>query len=261
MVGYPVAHSRSPEIHHAFAADTGVDLVYDRIELTEAGFADGVRRFFEAGGLGLNVTLPHKLAALGVADAASERARQAGAANTLRAEPGGIHADNTDGAGLLRDLSSNLGVRITGARILVLGASGAARGAVAALLSADPGGIVVANRDPNRARRMATDFPQVQVAGYQAADPSAFDLVINATSASLKDSVPPLLDAPCPTAYDMVYRDGPTAFQRWALDHGSPLAADGWGMLVEQAAESWVVWGLPRPETAAALDAGRVFRR
>lgn len=259
LVGHPVAHSRSPLIHRRFAAETGERLDYVLINIPPGGFVHGVGEFRDRGGLGLNVTLPYKGEALEYATELSERARRAQAVNTLAwREDGGVLGDNTDGAGLVRDIEHNLGFAIGGARVLLMGAGGAARGALPPLVDAVPREIVIANRTASRARRLAeTGAGPVPVTGGGYGElEGPFDLVVNATSASLAGEVPALPDDAIGAAtlcYDMMYEAGLTVFLRWARDRGAGGLADGTGMLVEQAAESFALWRGVRPDTAGAL--------
>lgn len=263
VVGHPVAHSRSPEIHARFAEETGEAMDYGRLDLAPEDFAEGLARFFHEDGAGANITLPHKLAAADLADRLTDEATAAGAVNTLRLESDRtLTGHNTDGTGLIRDLRENLGLDPDGARVLVLGASGAARAAVAALVGQGPSRLVVANRDMDKARWLSERLPPAEAVPYTDLDLAAFDLIVNATSASLAGELPPLPEGPFTgVAYDMVYAEAPTVFQHWAMDRGARLAADGWGMLVEQAAESFAFWRGVRPETDALLEPGRVLRR
>lgn len=270
VIGHPIAHSRSPRIHAAFAAATGQHLEYGRIDAPPEGFGVAVRDFFDGGGRGLNVTLPHKEAAARLADRLTGRARLAGAVNTLaRQADGTLLGDNTDGAGLMADLG-RLGIRVRGARVLVLGAGGATRGILGPLLDARPAQLVVANRTAARAAALATEFGAMSHAaggsdrgipvhgcGYDtlgstlAAGP--FDLVIHATSLGLRGEVPPLprgVVGPASVAYDLGYGAGETPFVRWARAQGVTRAEQGLGMLVEQAAESFFLWRGVRPDTA-----------
>lgn len=258
VVGHPVAHSKSPRIHAAFAAQTGQALSYTAIDIAPGEFESRVRAFFAAGGRGLNVTLPYKEEAYRLADSLSRAARQAGAVNTLwRGEDGRLHGDNTDGAGLVRDLMANQGWPLRGRRILLLGAGGAVRGVLGPLLAEQPAGLVIANRTADKARQLAQAFgARVQGCGYPALAGQVFDVVINGTSASLAGALPPLPDAllaPGAGCYDMMYGAEPTVFLRWAGTHGAAACADGLGMLVEQAAEAFFLWRGLRPDTAPVL--------
>jgi shikimate dehydrogenase len=222
------------------------------------GFAEAAYAFFAGGGKGMNVTLPFKLDAFALAEQRTERAEQAGAVNTLwRTDDGRLHGDNTDGAGMVRDLLRNLGWRICGARVLLLGAGGAARGAMGPLLEQRPASLVIANRRAERAIALARRFANAGNVGGGgfAALAGRFDLIINATSASLQGEVPPLADALLAQTdcYDMAYAAEPTAFLARAAAAGAGRMADGLGMLVEQAAESFYIWRGVRPETGALL--------
>ncbi|HEX6929245.1 MAG TPA: shikimate dehydrogenase [Gammaproteobacteria bacterium] len=258
LFGHPVSHSRSPEIHHAFAAQTGEKIHYELIDAEPAAFEEKLRAFLAGGGRGGNVTLPHKLAAFELADHVSSDAYRAGAVNTFALlEDGSLFGDNTDGSGFIRDLTVNHGVGIEGRRVLLVGAGGAARGAAGPLLDEGPAELVIANRHPGKALLLAQLFAETgNVRGVAlAAARGPFDIVVNATSASLGNAVPDIaIDCISGAfAYDMVYADEPTPFLRWSRDNGARGAADGWGMMVEQAAESFFVWRGVRPETAALL--------
>jgi shikimate dehydrogenase len=260
VIGNPVAHSKSPLIHGAFARQTGQDLEYGRILGALGGFALEVRRFFDTGGCGLNVTVPFKEQAWALASERSARAELAGAVNTLLPLPGGgLHGDNTDGAGLIADLAVNHGFDFRGKRVLLLGAGGASRGVLAPLLGTGLGGLVIANRTASRARELgsyAAALGPVCGCGLDALGSSAFDLIVNATSAGLSGEVPeiPACLAPGGWTYDMVYADQPTPFCRWGLALGAACALDGLGMLVEQAAESFRLWRGVRPETGPVIE-------
>lgn len=262
LFGHPVAHSRSPAVHAAFGAATGVALDYQAIDVPSA--SDGVRAlrraldaFIAGGGRGANVTLPFKRDALRLCASLGDAAARSGAVNTLVIGPDRVvHGDNTDGAGLVRDLTVNRGLALAGERVALLGASGAARGAAVALLDAGVAELAVAGRDPARRAELARDLaaPALRVGDYAALADGRFDLVINATSASLAGLLPPLpagVLARGGVAYDLVYLDAPTPFQAWAHDGGAALALDGWGMMVEQAAASFALWTGVRPDTAA----------
>jgi len=263
VIGNPVDHSRSPAIHAAFAEQTGQQMTYERLPAATDAFAATVTDFFAAGGHGLNVTLPFKREAASYADELSERARRADAVNTLtRADDGRVLGDNTDGIGLLRDLRNNLGERLENARVLVLGAGGAVRGVVPVLLDAEPARLMVANRSVDKAEAIATDFAAlgpVSACTLAAIEPD-WDIVINAISAGLSGAMPQLPDAAIENAraaYDMIYADTPTPFMRWAREHGVTQQCDGFGMLVEQAAESFFIWRGVRPDTAPIIRALR----
>jgi shikimate dehydrogenase len=254
VVGNPIAHSKSPLIHAAFAAQTGQSLTYERLLAPLDGFAATVQQFMAQGGRGVNVTVPFKLEAHALADTLSERARAAGAVNTLKFEACALYGDNTDGAGLVTDIVRNAGIALGGKRILLLGAGGAARGALLPLLQAGPAQLVIANRTADKAHALAARFSAagaVQACAYAALD-GVFDIVINATSASLGGDLPPLapsLFGAGTLAYDMMYASEPTVFMRFAAEQGA-ATRDGLGMLIEQAAEAFAVWRGVRPDTA-----------
>jgi shikimate dehydrogenase len=262
VVGYPVAHSFSPFIHGMFARQTGQNLVYRLHDVAAAQFRSHALEFFARGGRGLNVTAPHKLAAAELANELTPRAERAGAVNTLALHGENlILGDNTDGAGLVQDLQGNLGVAVIRRRLLILGAGGATRGVLAPLLMLGPTELVIANRTLERAVALAQDF--VDLGALQCCDldtvpAGAFDLIINATSASLSGDVPAISAATIgagTVCYDMAYGKEDTAFVRWAREHGCSRALQGWGMLVEQAAESFELWRGVRPDTAPVLAA------
>jgi len=257
VIGNPVAHSRSPLIHAAFARQTGQDMVYGRLLAPKGAFVATANAFRARGGRGLNVTLPFKGEAFHFATELSERARAAQAVNTLKFEGDAIIADNTDGVGLVNDLAGNLGCAIAGRRILLLGAGGAARGVIEHLLKQQPAQLVLANRSLEKAQRLAQSFRGAFEAGtYAALAGRQFDLVVNATSASLAGELPPLpprVFARGALAYDMMYAKGETPFLAFARGEGAALLADGLGMLVEQAAESFFIWRGLRPDSAPVL--------
>lgn len=259
VVGHPIRHSKSPQIHQAFARQTGEAIHYERREAPLEGFADFVRDFFASGGRGMNVTVPFKQEAWKLAEIHSDRAATAAAVNTLLLDgEGRLVGDNTDGAGLVRDLTINHGVPIAGARILLLGAGGAARGVLTPLLEEKPASLTIANRTLARAEALCEQFagpvPLYSRAFTDLSGP--FDLIINATSASLQGELPPLPDGLLhgdSTAYDMMYSAGTTPFNRWASDQGAGRTLDGLGMLVEQAAESFYRWRGVRPRTEGVI--------
>ncbi|MYN43840.1 shikimate dehydrogenase [Pseudoduganella sp. FT93W] len=264
VFGNPIAHSKSPDIHAAFAAQTGQQLSYERRLAPLDGFAAAVQDFIAEGGKGANVTVPFKLEAVKVAQALTIRARAAGAVNTLHFTDEGIIGDNTDGAGLVADIVRNAGVPITGKRVLLLGAGGAARGVVLPILEYRPAQLVIANRTVATAEALVEQFAAlggegvVSACGY-AEIQGQYDIIINATSASLSAELPPVpasVFAPAALALDMMYGAQPTVFLQFAAQHGARLR-DGLGMLVEQAAEAFSLWRGVQPETAAVLKALR----
>lgn len=269
VFGNPIDHSHSPWIHAVFAAQTGADIAYGRECVPMGCFDAAAMAFFAAGGKGLNITLPFKQDAFAFADVLTARARRAGAVNTLALQTNAsgtrtVLGDNTDGSGLLRDIRDNLCWRIAGRRLVLLGAGGAARGVLEPLLAERPAAIVIANRTLTKARQLAMEFAadgQVDALGFaELAAVPPFDIVINATSASLAGALPPLPPAllvPGGNAYDMMYGREPTAFMLWANGHGAGRVADGLGMLVEQAAESFMLWRGLRPTTSPVIEALR----
>ncbi|HZO21465.1 MAG TPA: shikimate dehydrogenase [Steroidobacteraceae bacterium] len=262
VVGHPVGHSWSPFIHGLFARDTAQAMSYRLYDFRPKEFEPRVRDFFTLGGRGLNVTLPHKGAAVKIASELTSRATDAQAVNTLAAQKdGSILGDNTDGLGLVRDLCDNLGLVVTRRRLLILGAGGATRGVLGPLLTLEPSEIVIANRTTERASSLAEAFATlgpVRGAGLAEIPGGPYDLIINATSAGLSGEIPAVgagIIGPETTCYDMSYGKSDTPFTKWALDLGCARAFQGWGMLVEQAAESFRVWRGMRPSTASVLSA------
>jgi shikimate dehydrogenase len=259
VLGNPIGHSRSPAIHTAFAAATAQDLRYEALLAPLDGFAATVRDFIAQGGKGANVTVPFKEEAFRLATRLSERAERAGAVNTLVFNGDDILGDNTDGAGLVQDITVNLGIPLAGKRILLLGAGGAARGVMEPLLATSPARLAVANRSADKAEALVAAFgqnPAVDAGNFAKFSGQSFDLVINATSASLAGTALPLPDglfAPGSLAYDMMYGKGETPFLQQARGSGAGQLADGLGMLVEQAAEAFFVWRGVRPATAGVL--------
>jgi shikimate dehydrogenase len=262
VVGFPVKHSWSPFIHGMFAKQTGQALTYTRMEVAPENLSREIEAFFESGGRGLNITVPHKQAACLLARYRTPRAEIAGAVNTIAAQSDGLLGDNTDGAGLVADLTRNLKLPLQNTRILLLGAGGAARGVLGPLLGAAPDYLEIANRNAERAIELATEFAtlgELRGCGFDAITTSGhFDLVLNATSASLQETIPPIppsVIGPTTLCYDMAYGKGDTAFTRWAKNAGAGRAETGWGMLVEQAAEAFFLWRGIKPETKPVLAA------
>jgi shikimate dehydrogenase len=265
VIGFPIGHSWSPFVHGLFAKQTGQRLSYTRLEVPPEALNERVVEFFRADGKGLNVTVPHKQAACLIARERTPRAEMAGAVNTLALTGNGLLGDNTDGAGLIADLTRNLSFDLRGTRVLLLGAGGAARGVLGPLLEADPEYLEIANRNQERAKELAREYSTlgtVHGCGFDSIAGTTFDLVLNATSASLQDTIPPIPPgaiAPTTLCYDMAYGKGDTAFTRWSKSAGAGRAETGWGMLVEQAAESFLLWRGVKPDTApviAAVKAG-----
>lgn len=259
VFGNPIAHSKSPLIHRLFAEQTGQQMSYEALEAPLDDFAGTLRRFFQAG-QGANITVPFKEQAWRLADQLTERARRAGAVNTLkRLDDGQLLGDNTDGAGLVRDLTHNAGVALQGKRILLLGAGGAVRGVLAPFLAEQPQRIVLANRTLARARQLADEFADLgalQAAAFDELE-GTFDLVVNGTSAGLGGELPAIsasvIKPGHTVCYDMIYGRETTTFNRWAHEQGAAVCIDGLGMLVEQAAEAFTLWRNARPDSALVL--------
>lgn len=265
VFGNPIKHSRSPQIHSAFAELTGQDINYVSTLVEADQFQSAARNFFKDGGKGLNITVPFKQNAFTFADELSERARRAGAVNTLiHQNDGKILGDNTDGIGLVRDISTNLGWAIEGKKILLVGAGGAVMGVLEPLLQQHPAIIVIANRTISKAQKLARDFADlgnIQGCGFDELTESGhFDLIINGTSASLAGEIAPLPNSVLTAktqGYDMMYAAEATPFMRWMHEQGAQQTADGLGMLVEQAAEAFTLWRGVRPETAGVISSIR----
>jgi shikimate dehydrogenase len=263
VVGNPVKHSKSPRIHTLFAAATGEQMEYEKLQAPLDGFAAMLQPFFANGGKGLNITVPFKEQAWELSRWRSPLAEKAGAVNTLLlGNDGLLHGYNTDGIGLLRDLTQNQGLTVQGQRVLLVGAGGAVRGVLGPLLAEKPALLVVANRTASRAEELAALFAdegEIKASTFEALEGQSFDLIINGTSASLTGELPDLpagILAKKATAYDMVY-GGETPFMQWARQQGAAHICDGLGMLVEQAAEAFFIWRGVRPDTAPVLQALR----
>ena len=263
VFGNPIAHSKSPLIHAAFARQTGQDLDYRAILAPTDGFAQSLHDFIAAGGRGANVTVPFKEEAFRLATRRTPRAELAGAVNTLRFSGDEILGDNTDGVGMMRDITLNLGYPLEGRRVLLLGAGGAARGVIGPLLEARPQTLVIANRTETKAQALAEVFGQlgpISGCGFAELAGQSFDVVIDATSAALGEtgntvpSLPEGIFAAGSLAYSMMYGKGETAFQRFAKAQGAARIAEGLGMLVEQAAEAFHLWRGVRPDVAPVMD-------
>ncbi|MBT3752611.1 MAG: shikimate dehydrogenase [Thiotrichales bacterium] len=260
VVGNPIEHSRSPQIHAMFAEQTDEQLEYDKQQIEEGHFREVMQEFKQRGVRGINVTVPYKHEAWEFVDERSPDAELAGAVNTIEFnQDGSSYGGNTDGSGLLRDLTVNQNFSLANQRILILGAGGAVRGILAPLLSAKPKNIVIANRTAERAEKLADIFIElgaVEGGGYEALNGQQFDLIINATSASLQGKLPPLpLDilAADGICYDLMYATEPTPFMQWGEEHGAAKVSDGLGMLVEQAADAFKLWRGIRPETEKVI--------
>lgn len=261
VMGNPINHSKSPLIHAEFARQTLQKLSYEAIQVDLGGLEQAVGNFQGSGGKGLNITVPFKTDAWELADNLSIEAQRAGAVNTiLFKEDGSRYGHNTDGIGMLRDITQNHGGKITGQKILILGAGGAVRGILQPLLEQNPQSITLANRTPDRAQSLAEAFSdhgvQLHGGGFADIEASPYDLIINGTSASLQGELPPLPEQIINQhswCYDMMYGKEPTIFLQWAAQLGAQHCMDGLGMLVEQAAESFLLWRGVRPETAPIM--------
>ncbi len=264
VFGNPISHSKSPQIHTLFAQQTGQILIYTA-ELSDVdNFEKDVNTFVANNGKGINITVPFKQQAWQLAAKRSSRAERAGAVNTIiKKDDGSYFGENTDGIGLVRDLSNNHQIALKQKKILILGAGGAVRGVIEPIMEKNPVQLVIANRTVEKALQLAEDFSDlgnISGCGFDALEGQSFDIVINGTSASLQGDLPPLPDAlfkdnAC--AYDMMYTAKPTVFMEWASQHGAAKVFDGLGMLVEQAAESFNLWRGVQPETKSVIDAIR----
>lgn len=259
VMGNPIDHSLSPQIHGMFAQQLQIQLDYRRIHVDVGGFDQAVDSFRAEGGQGVNVTVPFKIEAWELADERSERAQLAGAANTLWFTDDRIHADNTDGVGMCRDITGNLGFPVADRNVLVVGAGGAVRGVLGPLLDERPAAVMIANRSVDKAETLVEVFAgrtRLETGGFDDLPGRSFDLVINGTSASLQGELPPLPDGlfnDDALAYDMMYGGERTPFLRWAAAQRAAQLADGLGMLVEQAAESFHIWHGKRPDTGQVI--------
>ncbi len=260
VMGYPVSHSRSPVIHRLFALQTGQQLQYELLQVAPDKLEKAIRQFQRTGGKGLNITVPHKAAAARLVDRMSERAATAGAVNTITFKDGEMIGDNTDGIGLLRDLEFNLGIEIEGRNILILGAGGATRGIIGPLLEMRPHSLRIGNRTIDKAQALVDHFEKfgpVNACHFNMVPVTEpYDLIINATSSGVRGETPPYPEAAVSEGticYDLSYGLSPTPFSAWAREHGAARSVMGWGMLVEQAAESFRIWRGVRPDTAPVL--------
>lgn len=260
VMGYPVSHSRSPVIHRLFALQTGQDIQYELLQVPPEKLENALTQFGRTGGKGLNVTVPHKTAVAMLVDTLTERANIAESVNTITFREDGLHGDNTDGVGLLRDLQHNLGLSLEGSNILILGAGGATRGIVQPLLNAGAASVMIANRTLSKAEALVdhfSSFGPVYACRFDDVPRTVhYELVINATSAGLKGKTPPYPKRAVTATtfcYDLSYGLTPTPFSRWASAAGAASSVMGWGMLVEQAAESFMIWRGVRPQTEPVL--------
>ena len=256
VVGHPISHSKSPIIHRLFATQTGQDLSYEAFDVPPETFESGLKRLAASGVRGLNVTVPHKETAARLMDQLTDRAHLAGAVNTVILTEGGkLDGDNTDGVGLLTDLTVNLGITLKDARVLILGAGGATRGIAPALLGTGPKELRIANRTIDKARNLARAFAKlgkISACRFDELGGKRFDLIINATSAGLDGTVPPFPSSiimPTTVCYDLSYAMTDTPFIAWAKANGAKNVHQSWGMLVEQAAEAFLIWRGVRPDT------------
>lgn len=261
VMGNPISHSKSPQIHHAFAEQTQQRIAYSAIQVDLGGFRQAVGNFFANGGKGLNITIPFKREAWDLVNKRSKRADAAGAVNTILTDDDqALYGDNTDGVGLVKDLIVNHKTTIKDRGILLVGAGGAARGVVMPLLTEQPAHLTIVNRTADKAYELADRFKlsgPVTGVNFDSIADKQYDLIINATSASLHGEVPPLPDSifsENAMSYDMMYGAEETAFQRWSTRHGANICLDGLGMLVEQAAESFYLWRAVRPKTREVIE-------
>ena len=263
VFGNPIAHSQSPLVHSLFAKQVGIDLEYRAIQVDIGGFEQAVSGFQANGGNGLNVTVPFKLNAWKIADELTDRAQLAGAVNTLFFQDNSIKGDNTDGAGLVKDIELNLNVALTESKILVIGAGGAVRGVLAPMLEKQPESITISNRTKGKADalvEMFADYGTVSSTTLEQANLGRYDIVINATSTGIHGEVPsvsPQVFRGVSLVYDMMYGKNPTKFMQWAGQNSGAQISDGLGMLIEQAAESFKIWHGVMPQTSAVIGAVR----
>lgn len=261
VFGHPINHSKSPRIHSLFAEQTCQNLRYDAHDVPAEAFSTSVDSFFRNGGKGINCTVPLKELAWQYADILSDRARLSKAVNTLvKKADGQIFGDNTDGVGLVTDLTINHDIELSNRRVLILGAGGATRGILAPILEHNPDRITIANRTLSKAETIVKEFSQLGSlfsSDYSDLNHQTFDLIINATSASLSNQLPPLPDSLLSEngcCYDLAYGNQPTAFVRWGIAQHARISIDGLGMLVEQAAEAFSLWRGIRPETTPIIN-------
>ena len=260
VFGNPVAHSKSPQIHQLFAQQFGLRIEYTTTLAEPGGFAQAVEHFQASGGVGLNVTVPFKVDAWKLADVLTDRAALANAVNTLWFEDAVIHGDNTDGIGLVRDIRDNLNQAISDQRVLLIGAGGAVRGVLGPLLAESPAQVVLVNRTEDKALDLADQFGHlgtIKGGSLRSAKGQSFDLIINGTATSLTGELPDIdhrIFSGAKLAYDMMYAKQPTLFMQLARSNGTAKTADGLGMLVEQAAESFFIWNRQHPATQPVIQ-------
>jgi len=268
VMGNPIAHSKSPDIHKLFAKQTQQDLSYEAIFVETEKFKPSVHDFAHAGGKGLNITVPFKQQAWELATQRSQRAELAGAVNTLSLNDDDQYVgDNTDGIGLVRDLTNNHNINLQNLRILIIGAGGAVRGVLLPILEQQPQSVIIVNRTQRKAEKLAelfTAFGHISPLSFEQLSGKSFDLIINGTAASLQGEVPPV-PANCinetTNLYDMMYASEPTPFMQWGTQHGAKSCIDGLGMLVEQAAESFFIWRGVRPDTQLVINTLRAHMK
>ncbi len=261
VFGHPINHSKSPRIHHLFAQQTGQQINYQAQDVPAEKFDEAVDKFLSQGGKGLNCTVPLKELAYQRADVLSKRAKFSKAVNTLMLQKDGkLFGDNTDGIGLVADLTTNHSISLLNSRILILGAGGASRGILEPLMGESPQNITVANRTVEKARILSDEFAElgdITGCGFDALKNKQFDLILNATSASLTGEIPPIeasILAENTCCYDLAYSNQQTAFVKWGVEQGASICLDGLGMLVEQAAEAFNIWRGVRPKTSAVIE-------
>jgi shikimate dehydrogenase len=260
VMGNPITHSKSPTIHALFAAQTSQRLEYTAIHVDTGGFRQAIGNFQASSGKGLNITVPFKQEAFEICDQCSERANRAGAVNTLKFENKTIIGDNTDGVGLVNDLQDNLSIEIKNKNILLMGAGGASRGVLNPLLNEQPESLFIVNRTVDKAQSLLelfNNFKNVGAGSYNALNNKQFDIIINATAASLHGELVPLPDTILTSnavCYDMMYGAKPTVFMNWATKNNAGVVSDGLGMLVEQAAESFLIWRGIKPDTTEVIE-------
>ena len=261
VIGNPIAHSKSPDIHHLFAEQTGENISYEKILGDEQNFNKSVKKFFSVGGKGLNVTLPFKNDAYSFVDLLTDYAKHSKAVNTIIPQSNGeFLGANTDGIGLLRDLKKTLRLRLLDKSILIIGAGGAVQGIVEPLLNEKPAELLIANRTLSKAQLIANNFKsigEIQTCSLHEIPLKPFDLVMHATSAALLDKqleLPPEIIGSQTCCYDLLYSETDTPFIQWAKDHNAQQIVDGFGMLLEQAAESFYLWRGKRPDTTMAYN-------
>ena len=258
VIGNPIDHSLSPRIHALFAEQAGIELEYSKQQVPSATLSKEITRFFKSEGIGLNVTVPHKLAAYSLCDGLSPRAELAGSVNTLYMKDGQLIGDNTDGIGLVRDITVNLQISCLNAKLLIIGAGGASRGIIEPLLAQSPSSIDIVNRTFSKAVKLAKIFKKLGNIRALSFDEllSDYDIIINASSSSLQQDIPAVPErclASGQLAYDLMYADSATAFMSFAAQAGCKQQTDGLGMLVEQAAEAFAIWNGYQPETKTVI--------